>query len=127
MIRTIACRAAFLILGVVGCSRPPVPPMPTPPPDEGTPEVAAPAVSQPDALWTLRIHSDEDPTRAEEVASVARTRFDQPVEVVLGGGAAHVDVTGFASEEAARAFLPVARERGYRSASVIPPAAVGAR
>jgi hypothetical protein len=111
-----------LALAVIGCSRPPVPPMPTPDPDDQVPQVAAPAVSSPAPLWTLRIHSDEDATRAEEIASVARTRFDQPVEVVLGGGAAHVDLTGFPSEEAARAFLAVAKERGYRSASVIPQA-----
>ncbi len=113
--------AAGLLLALGACSPPPVPPAPGPVPEEDGSGVAAPSVAAPAPRWTIRIHSDEDPTRAEEVASLARDRFDEPVEVVLGGGTAHVDVTGFRSRDDARAFLAIARERGYRSASLIEP------
>lgn len=106
-----------LLLAGDGCAPPvPVPLTPSPPPeDEGAAGQLAPSGTR----WSVRIHTDEDPTRAQEVASEAEPRFDVPVSLVRIGGATHVQVGSFATEAQARELLSVARARGYRSAAVV--------
>lgn len=68
--------------------------------------------------WTVELHSGER-AAAEDAASDARLRFDEPVTVVPIGGVHHVRVGAFRTEEDAEAFAHVARERGYRSARAV--------
>jgi len=104
-----------LLFALSACAPPvPVPLTPSPAPEDGDRQLA-PAGTR----WAVRIHSDEDPTRAQEAASEAVPRFDQPVTLVRSGGLTHVEVGDFGSEAEAREFLEVVRARGYRSATVV--------
>ena len=67
----------------------------------------------------MEVHSGADAAQAEEIASAARLRFDESVEVMHLGGAYHVQVGTFETEGEARAFADVARERGYRTARAV--------
>ncbi len=70
-------------------------------------------------LWTVEVHSVDDAAQAEEAASAARLRFDEPVTVEHIGGTYHVRVGRFKTEDEAGAFSDVARERGYRGAHAV--------
>jgi len=104
---------------------PPPGSLPAPETTETT-ETAAPEAppAATGGLWAIRLHSGEDSVAAEEAASTARERFDGPVSVVDEAGEYHVQLGEFATEAQARAFLGVARERGFPGASVrpLPPA-----
>jgi hypothetical protein len=92
---------------MAGCTpRAPSLPVPAADPSAGGAEAAQ---------WTVELHSGER-AAAEDVASDARLRFDEPVTVVPIGGAHHVRVGAFRTEVDAEAFAKIARERGYRSA-----------
>jgi len=110
----VALPAAFL----AACAASP-PPGSLPAPE--APDAASEArPAAPSALWTILLHAGEDPVVAEEAASRARERFDGPVSVVDEAGEYHVELGEFATQADARAFLGVARERGFPGASVRP-------
>lgn len=102
--------APILALIVSGGCAPPVPVLPAP---DG--ESAVEAAQR----WTVEVHSGEDLARAEEIASSARLRFDDPVTVVAVGGNHHVRIGAFRTRQEADDLASVARERGYRSAHVV--------
>lgn len=113
--RFVPALAALLPLLALACAPPvPVPLTPSPPADE----VAAPRDAS-GPWWAVRLESAEEPAAAHDRASEAALRFDEPVEVVSGGGAWHVHVGACASEEQAHALAALARARGYRSAAVV--------
>ena len=98
------------LTGLAGCA-PPVPVLPAP---DG--EVPADGSGP---RWSVEIDSDDDLARAEDMASVARLRFDDVVTVEPIGGVHHVRVGEFRTHEEAAELAVVARELGYRSARVV--------
>jgi hypothetical protein len=108
-------RLALVLAALVACAAACAPRAPSLPVPEADPS----AGGDEKARWTVEVHSG-DLAGAEDVASDARLRFDEPVTVVPIGGAHHVRVGGFRTEEEAEAFARVARERGYRSARPVP-------
>jgi len=103
---------ALLVACAAACSpRAPVLPSPASAPSE------APSDAEP--AWSVEVHSGDDATGAEDVASAARLRFDEPVVVERIGGDYHVRVGAFRTEADARALAEVARERGFRSARAV--------
>lgn len=114
--------ALGVLLLIAGCAPPvPVPLTPSPAADDRATQLSAGG-----ARWTVRIHTDEDPAAAQDVASQAEPRFDVPVRLVRIGGATHVHVGSFATKTEAQDFLEVVRARGYRSAALVREAVDGA-
>jgi len=106
---------AVALLGACAANPPPGS-LPAPDVPEAEEDVAVPPAGGP--RWTVQLHAGEDAVVAEEVASRARERFDDPVSVLDHSGEYHVEIGEFARETDARAFLGVARERGFPDASI---------
>ncbi|MBZ0267051.1 hypothetical protein K8I85_02760 [bacterium] len=107
--------ALLALLPLLSCAPPvPVPLTPSPPGED-------PPAGEPDTGhgWSVRLRTEDEPAAAHEAASEAAPRFDEPVTVVQAGGAWHVHVGTLATKERARALTMLARERGYRSATVV--------
>jgi hypothetical protein len=105
-----------MMLACAACA-PRAPSLPAPSADP-----AAAGEAQP--RWAVEVHSG-DLAGAEDVASDARLRFEEPVTVVPIGGTHHVRVGEFRTEAEAEVFAHLARERGYRSARPVPLAEQG--
>lgn len=106
---------AVVLLGACAANPPPGS-LPAPEAPNAEEDVAVPPAGGP--RWTVQLHAGEDSVVAEEVASRARERFDDPVAVLDHSGEYHVEIGEFAHEADARAFLGVARERGFPDASI---------